>query len=77
MKKIFNNKNLSDEEILYIIKRFQPLIIKESFINGKFNEDLNQEIKLRIYTALTKGRKRIKNKISKKFQKKLKKYRHL
>ena len=69
MKKIFNNKNLSDEEILYIIKRFQPLIIKESFINGKFNEDLNQEIKLRIYTALTKGRKRIKNKISKKFQK--------
>ncbi len=72
MKKIFNNKNLSDEEILYIIKRFQPLIIKASFINGKFNEDLNQEIKLRIYTALTKGRKRIKNKISKKF----KKYRH-
>ena len=58
MKKIFNNKNLSDEEILYIIKRFQPLIIKESFINGKFNEDLNQEIKLRIYTALTKGRKK-------------------
>ena len=45
MKKIFNNKNLSDEEILYIIKRFQPLIIKASFINGKFNEDLNQEIK--------------------------------
>ncbi|HJJ04898.1 MAG TPA: helix-turn-helix domain-containing protein [Clostridiaceae bacterium] len=76
MKKIFNNKNLSDEEILYIIKRFQPLIIKASFINGKFNEDLNQEIKLRIYTALTKGRKRIKNKISKKFQKKFKKYRH-
>ena len=34
MKKIFNNKNLSDEEILYIIKRFQPLIIKASFING-------------------------------------------
>lgn len=58
MKKIFNNKNLSDEEILYIIKRFQPLIIKASFINGKFNEDLNQEIKLRIYTALTKGRKK-------------------
>ena len=66
MKKIFNNKNLSDEEILYIIKRFQPLIIKESFINGKFNEDLNQEIKIRIYKTLTKGRK---NKKSKKIKK--------
>ena len=60
IKKIFNNKNLSDEEVLHIIKEFHPLIIKESCINGKFNEDLNQEIKLRIYTALTKGRKRIK-----------------
>lgn len=55
---MFNNNNLSDEEILFLIKKFEHLIIKESCINSKFNEDLNQEIKLRIYKVLTKGRKK-------------------
>lgn len=55
---MFNENNLNDEEILYIIKKFNPLIIKESYIDGKFDEDLNQEIKIRIYNLLTKGRRK-------------------
>lgn len=53
---MFNN-NLSEEEILYIIEKFRNYIRKESYISGKFDEDLNQEIKIRIYKTLTKGRK--------------------
>ena len=58
MKKIFNNNNLSEKEILYIIEKFRNYIRKESYINRKFDEDLNQEIKIRIYKTLTKGRKK-------------------
>lgn len=63
---MFNNNNLSEKEILYIIEKFRNYIRKESYINRKFDEDLNQEIKIRIYKTLTKGRK---NKKSKKIKK--------
>ena len=55
---MFNNNNLSEKEILYIIEKFRNYIRKESYINRKFDEDLNQEIKIRIYKTLTKGRKK-------------------
>lgn len=54
---MFNNFNLSDEEILFIIEKYEPLIRKESKIKFKFDEDLNQEIKLYIYKVLTSGRR--------------------
>lgn len=54
---MFNNFNLSDEEILYLFKKYEPLINKKSEISFKFDEDLNQEIKLYLYKLLTKGRK--------------------
>ena len=55
---MFNNFNLTDEEILELIERYEPLIIKESKIKYRFDEDLNQEIKLNIFKILTKNRKK-------------------
>lgn len=53
---MFNNFNLSDEEILYLFEKYEPLINKKSEISFKFDEDLNQEIKLYLYRLLTKGK---------------------
>ena len=55
---MFNDFNLTDSEVLYIIKKFNPLIIKYSIINGKFDEDLCQEIKEYIIKVLTQNRKK-------------------
>ncbi len=55
---MFNNFNLSDEEILHIIDKYKPLIDSKSYINGKFDEDLNQEIILFIYRIFIKNRKK-------------------
>ena len=53
---IFNNLTLSDEEAMKIIDDFMPVIREKSEINRKLNEDLCQEITIRIYKALTKNR---------------------
>lgn len=53
---MFNNFNLTDEEILYLFEKYDPLINKESKIKFQFDEDLKQEIKLYLYKILTKGR---------------------
>ena len=53
---MFNNFNLSDEEIIKIINDYQPLIKSNSNINFKFDEDLKQEIEIRIYQTLSKNR---------------------
>ena len=42
---MFNNFNLSDKEILKIINDYRNLINKNSIINGKIDEDLQQEIR--------------------------------
>lgn len=54
---MFNNFNLSDEEILFLFEKYKPLILKASSINFKYDEDLNQEIKEYLFRVLTKGRK--------------------
>lgn len=54
---MFNNFNLSDEQVLYIIKKYKNLINKYSKINGELDEDLKQEIILNIYKTLTKNKK--------------------
>jgi len=46
---MFNDFNLSDEEIIRIIEDYNPLIISKSKLNYKFDEDLCQEIKLNIW----------------------------
>lgn len=58
---MFNDFNLTDAEILFLIQKFEPLITKESKIKYRFDEDLNQEIKLHIFKVLTKNRKKFKN----------------
>ncbi len=54
---MFNNFNLSDQEILKIIDNYKNLINKNSIINGRLDEDLQQEIKLLIFKILSKNRK--------------------
>ncbi len=54
---MFNEFNLSDEEILKIIKDYKPLIINASIISDSYDEDLAQEIKIEIYKNLRKNRK--------------------
>lgn len=58
---MFNNFNLSDEDVLQIIEDNQPMINENSLINGKIDEDLKQEIILNIYITLTKNRENFKN----------------
>lgn len=55
---MFNNFDLSDEEIMKIINDYEGLIVSKSIINDKFDEDLNQEIKLLIFKILSKNRKK-------------------
>lgn len=52
----FNNYTLKDEEALKIIKDFRDEIKKNSIILGKYNEDCEQEIILKIYKSLTRNR---------------------
>ena len=54
---MFNNFELTDNEILKIINDYEPLIRKNSEINNRFNEDLYQEIEIHIYKVLSKNRK--------------------
>lgn len=55
---MFNNFNLSNKEILKIIDDYKNLINKNSIINGKIDEDLQQEIRLLIFKVLSKNRKK-------------------
>lgn len=55
--KVFNNFNLTNKEIEKIINDYENLINKYSKINGKVDEDLQQEIKLLIIKILSKNRK--------------------
>lgn len=54
---MFNNFDLSDDEILKIISDYKPLITKMSILKNGFDEDLQQEIIIEIYKTLKKNRK--------------------
>ena len=54
---LFNNFNLTDDEIMKIMRDYEPLIKRNSYINSKFDEDLNQNIQEKIYETLRKNRK--------------------
>lgn len=53
---LFNNFNLTNDEVLSIIDDYKNLINKYSIIDKKIDEDLKQEIILTIYKSLTKNR---------------------
>lgn len=58
---MFNNFNLTDQEILKIMDNYKNLIIRYATVDGKWDEDLEQEIKLLIFKVLSKNRKIEKN----------------
>lgn len=55
---MFNNFNLSDEEILHIIDEYSNLIKSKCIVNDRFDEDLQQEIVILIFKILSKNRKK-------------------
>ena len=57
---MFNNFTLSNKAILKIIRNYNSLIKKMSMREGRLDEDLEQEIKLRIVKVLSKNRKKFK-----------------
>lgn len=61
----FNNYNLSDEDVLGIIEKYDNLINLYSEINGSINEDLKQEIVIAIYNyiKMTRKKKQFKNNV--------------
>ena len=57
---MFNNYNLTDEEVLEIIEKYENLINKYSrlYTNGPIDEDLKQVIIIKIYMVVTKNREK-------------------
>ena len=55
---MFKNFDLSDDEVLEIVTKYENLINKYSKVNGEIDEDLKQEIILNIYKSLTKNREK-------------------
>lgn len=58
---MFRNYRLTDKEITKIIKQYENLIKGEYIINNKIDEDLSQEIRIKIYKNLKRNRKILKN----------------
>ena len=54
---MFNNFNLSNNEILDIINQYMNLINKYSVVDGKIDEDLKQEILIGTLKDLRKNKK--------------------
>ena len=57
---MFNNYNLSDEDVIEIIYKYENLINKYSRLSpdGPIDEDLKSEIIEKIYRVLTKNREK-------------------
>ena len=58
---MFNNYNLSDNDVIEIINQYENLINKYSRISHDepINEDLREDIIEKIYIALTQNREKI------------------
>lgn len=55
---MFNNFDLTDQDVLDILEEYDNLINRYSKVNGSFNEDLKQFIVMTIYEKLTKNREK-------------------
>lgn len=58
MNNLFNNYNLSNDEIEKILKEFRTDIKRASKIDGKIDEDCEQKIMIAIYQKLSRNRKK-------------------
>ena len=54
---LFNNYNLTNEEIESILRQMDSFINNNCYVNGKFDEDLKEEICFKIFISLSKNRK--------------------
>lgn len=55
---LFNNFNLTNEEIESILNQLEKFINGNCFVNGQFNNDLKQDIYFNIFITLSKNRKK-------------------
>lgn len=57
---MFNNYNLTDDEVIEILNKYENLINKYSrlYAGGPIDEDLKSEIIEKIYVVLTQNRER-------------------
>ena len=58
MKMIFKNFDMTDDEVMEIIYKYDNLLNKYSKINGKVDENIKQENTIEIYKTLTKNREK-------------------
>lgn len=49
---LFRAQMGDQEAILQILKMFRPLLIKNSLINGRFDEDLYQELSIEVLKGI-------------------------
>lgn len=49
---LFQAQMGNQEAILQIMEMFQPLLIKNSLINGRFDEDLYQELRIEVLKCI-------------------------
>lgn len=57
---MFNNYNLTDDEVIEILAKYENLINKysKSYKNGAIDSDLRADIIEKVYIALTKNREK-------------------
>jgi hypothetical protein len=56
LKKFYKAQNGDENSIKEILKEFKPLIYKNSFINGKFDEDCFQELNIKLMSCIQQFR---------------------
>ena len=49
---LFRAQMGDQEAILQILEMFRPLLIKNSLINGRFDEDLYQELRIEVMKCI-------------------------
>ena len=49
---LFRAQMGGQEAILQILEMFRPLLIKNSLINGRFDEDLYQELRIEVLKCI-------------------------
>lgn len=49
---LFLAKTEDEESMLQILEMYRPLLIKNSLVNGKFDEDLYQELRIEVLKCI-------------------------
>ena len=53
LREVFLEAQKGDEDAMKrIIDLFEPLVYKNSFIDGRFNEDLFQELRIKVFKCI-------------------------